>query len=232
MENNIIPDVSFYQYKFRDSTLKEITEFIDFHAMREQSKAVIIRAGQNLWQDIAFNVSWKAAKEAGLQRGSYWFYDSRANPKRQAEKWVDVLGNDAGELELWMDFEDHYGGPFGGMKNWYDFAERVKALRPDKQLGVYTGYYYWLENLLTSHMYFAQYPLWIAAYGTDKPRIPHTWLDWLMWQYTDNGNGSLYGVPSGNIDLNYRKGETAGEYPIRQQIKAKFENQTVLYEEK
>ncbi len=28
---------------------------------------------------------------------------------------------------------------------WFDFMERLKALLPDKKLGVYTGYYYWQE---------------------------------------------------------------------------------------
>jgi GH25 family lysozyme M1 (1,4-beta-N-acetylmuramidase) len=144
---------------------------------------------------------------------------------------VEVLGNDAGELELWMDFEDNYGGQFGGMKNWYDFAERLKALRPDKQLGVYTGYYYWLENLTPSHIYFAQYPLWIASYQTLKPRIPQTWSDWLMWQYTDKGQGNLYGVKSANIDLNYRRGEAVGQSPTKPFITADFGLQKVKYEQ-
>jgi len=169
----IVPDVSFYQYDYFDNTRQKIIKWIDFALMRSKSPAVIIRAGQNTWQDIAFDVSWRAAKEAGLQRGSYWFYDSRANPKRQAEKYVEVLGNDAGELELWCDFEDNYGGPYGGMYNWYDFMERIRALMPNKQLGIYTGYYYWLENTKSIESYFAQYPLWIAAYGVAKPKSIH-----------------------------------------------------------
>lgn len=231
MENNIIPDVSFYQYRYADNG--DIEKYINFATMRGQVDSVIIRAGQNTWQDRAFTTSWLAAKEAGLQRGSYWFYDSRANPKRQAEKWVEVLGNDAGELELWMDFEEEYGGGFGGMKNFYDFTERLNVLLPHKQLGVYTGYYYWIDNFesVDFEKYFAQYPLWIAAYKTDAPRIPPPWNDWLMWQYTDNGQGSLYGVPSGNIDLNYRKGEAVGEHPIRPHIEASFNGQMVRYEQ-
>lgn len=198
--------------------------------MHGQSQAVIIRAGQNLWQDIAFNVSWKAAKEAGLQRGSYWFYDSRANPKRQAETWAQVLGNDAGELELWMDYEDHYGGQYGSLESLYDFAERLRNLLPHKQLGVYTGYYYWMERISPAESYFSQYPLWIAAYQVQKPRIPSTWQDWFMWQYTDKGQGNLYGVKSANIDLNYRRGEKVGNPPTRPQLVASFDGVEVVYE--
>ena len=76
--NNIIgPDVSYYQYAFEDATLKKITGWIDFEKMKIFSPFVTIRAGQNNWKDICFNVSWKNAKAAGIPRGSYWFYDSR-----------------------------------------------------------------------------------------------------------------------------------------------------------
>ncbi len=41
--------------------------------------------------------------------------------------------------------------------------------------------------------------------------IPKPWPkdEWLFWQFTDNGDGSLYGVESKNIDLNYFNGDLA-----------------------
>lgn len=224
----IIPDVSFYQYLYKDLTYKEITAYIDFEFMKAQTPGVIIRAGQNLWVDRAFHVSWEAARRAGMQRGSYWFYDSRANPKRQAELWVETLGNDTGELELWMDYEDHYGGQYGRLEDLYDFAERLRVLLPHKQLGVYTGYYYWMERISPAESYFSQYPLWIAAYGVESPKIPPTWSDWFMWQYTDNGRGYEWGVKSGNIDLNYRRGEL-GKSPNDGDLIAHYKNEVVRY---
>lgn len=220
---NIIPDVSFYQYRYNPR--KEI----NFVKMREKCHAVIIRAGQNVWVDVECKRSMELAKDAGLLRGSYWFYDSRANPKRQAEKWVDVLGNDVPEMELWMDYEDKYGGQFGKMTGLYNFAERLRSLIPNVRLGVYTGYYYWLEHLSPAESYFSQYPLWIAAYGVAAPRIPKTWKDWLMWQYTDNGTGAEYGAASGNIDLNYRKGEL-GDF-TRNKVVATFDGKAIEYEQ-
>lgn len=197
----IIPDVSFYQARY------EPYQPINFEAMSEKCPAVIIRAGQNTWEDVEFKASWANAKAAGMLRGCYWFYDSRANPKRQAEKWAEVLGGDAGEMELWCDFEDNYGGAYKGQQHWYDFMERVKYLLPHKSLGVYTGYYYWIDNEAGMSSYFAQYPLWIAAYGTTTPRIPAPWKSYLIHQYTDNGIGADWGVASGNIDLNYFNGD-------------------------
>lgn len=225
----IIPDVSFWQVKYNPYVP------IHFDTMAAKTPAVIIRAGQNTWADVEFSNSWANAKAAGLLRGSYWFYDSRANPKRQAEKWVEVLGNDTGEMELWCDFEDKYKGAYGGQKNWYDFMERVKALLPHKALGVYTGYYYWLENQSSLSSYFGQYPLWIAAYGTTAPRIPAPWTEFLIHQYTDNGIGAEWGVASGNIDLNYFNGDLesrygAGNAPDNDTLYAAFGDLRVKYQ--
>lgn len=208
MAKVIGPDVSFYQDD------PETPQGINFTRMRQHAQFVIVRAGQNLWGDRDFKANWRGAKAAGLPRGSYWFYDSRIDPKRQAEKWVSMFEGDFGELPLFGDFEDTYNGGYKGWKHWYDFLERVKQLIPaNKEIGVYTGYYYWLENTVgvsipsASLNYFKQYPLWIAAYNPTEPSVPKPWDDWTIWQFTDNGNGAIYGVESLNIDLNYFNGD-------------------------
>lgn len=235
-----LPDYSFYQYGW-NNTITQIERYIDFHALRQQTRGVILRAGQNLWRDRAFDVSWKNAKEAGLLRGSYWFYDSRANPKRQAEKWAETLGNDPGEMELWCDFEERYGGAFGGWKHWYDFMEALKALLPNKKIGVYTGYYYWNE-FARGVDYFGQYPLWIAWYNTTPPKVPSVWNDWTYWQFTDDYPSTGWGAESNEIDMNYFAGSEAdflarygvGESPTQNKstILANFRGKIAEYQEK
>ncbi len=209
MANVIGPDVSFYQDD------PQTPEGIDFARMRQSAGYVIIRAGQNAWVDRDFKVNWREAKRVGLPRGSYWFYDSRADPKQQAELWASVFAGDFGELPLFADFEDNYGGAFKGWRHWYTFLERIKQLAPGSEIGIYTAYYYWVENTVSAGIpaasleYFKQYPLWIANYGVSKPLIPKPWSDWTFWQFTDKGDGSLYGVESLNIDLNYFNGDLA-----------------------
>lgn len=206
MTNTIGPDISFYQ----DDPSTTFTP--DFSKMAW----VILRAGQNTWIDRDFKRNWKEAKKAGIPRGAYWFFDSRVDPKKQAQLFVSAFDGDFGELPLFGDFEDIYNGPFKGWKNWYDFLEEVKRLVPGSvEIGVYTGYYYWKENTLglfggipaASLEYFKQYPLWIANYGLQSPLIPRPWTTWMFWQYTDNGDGTLYGVESLNIDLNEYNGD-------------------------
>lgn len=205
------PDVSFYQDE------PSTPQGIDFVKMRQAADFVIIRAGQNLWVDSDFKTNWREAKKAGLPRGSYWFYDSRADPKRQAELWIEQLAGDLGELPLFADFEETYNGPYKGWRKWYDFLERLKQLAGDKEIGIYTAYYYWRDNApnatteATSLEYFHQYPLWIANYGVAKPSVPKPWgeNEWTFWQFTETGDGKLYGVESKGIDLNYFNGDRA-----------------------
>ncbi|MDP1715376.1 MAG: SH3 domain-containing protein [Anaerolineales bacterium] len=206
MANVIGPDVSFYQDD------PQTPQGIEFSKMRANAGYVVIRAGQNLWADRDFKLNWREAKLAGLPRGSYWFYDSRADPKQQADLWISLLNGDFGELPLFADFEDNYGGSFKGWKHWYTFIERLKELASGKEVAIYTAYYYWVENTLSARIpaasldYFKQYPLWIANYGVTKPLFPKPWTDWTFWQFTSKGDGSLYGVESKNIDLNYFNG--------------------------
>lgn len=204
MDNTIGPDISFWQ---DDNTTPQ---GINFAKMAIQTEWVIIRAGQNMWVDTDFKYNWSEAKKFGLARGSYRFYDSRVAPDKQAELWADTLGTDLGELPLFADFEDSYKGQYHGWRHWYVFLERLKSLLPRKEIFIYTGYFYWLENMAgvpaASINYFKQYPLWIASYNP-FPQVPKPWTEWTFWQFTDNGNGIPYGVESKNIDLNYFNGD-------------------------
>jgi len=209
MENVIGPDVSFYQDD------PQTPQGIDFPKMRFTAGFAIIRTGQNLWPDRDFKLNWREAKLAGLPRGSYWFYDSRVDPKKQAELWISLFNGDFGELPLFADFEDNYGGSFKGWIHWVTFINRLKELTHRKEVAIYTAYNYWVENTVSAGIpaaslnYFKQYPLWIANYGVTKPLVPKPWTEWTFWQFTDKGDGSIYGVESKNIDLNYFNGDLA-----------------------
>lgn len=234
-------DCSFWQDN--DDTSRAI----DFRKMKSSgAEFVILRAGQNKWQDEDFSRYWKDSKGI-LPRGSYWFFDSRVDPKTQAQLWVNALGDDLGELPMWCDFEDTYRGAYHGWKQWYNFMVEIQRLLPDKQIGVYTGYYFWIENTLQvgipsiSLQWFAQFPLWIANYNVGSPLIPRPWSTWELWQFTDAGDGTKYGVESLNIDLNYFNG-TIEDFRIRynltdqpkrtgSRLLAEFENETVQYKE-
>lgn len=211
MKTVIGPDCSFYQDD------NNTPQGINFFKMREVAHCVILRTGQNTWPDPDFKRNWIEAKAAGLPRGSYWFFDSRIEAKRQAEMYVNLLDGDLGELPLFGDFEDRYNGPYDGWRHYYNFMATLERLLPGKELGIYTGYWFWREKTISAGIskdslnYFKKFPLWIANYGAngdlpERPPIPEPWDDWTLWQFTDNGDGTAYGVESLNIDLNFFNG--------------------------
>lgn len=208
----IVPDISFWQ----DSA--------DFVKMKANgARGVIIRAGQNLWPDPKFPMFWQGAKAAGLPRGAYFYYDSRVHPTLQADLFYGQIKNDMPEMEVVADYEEGYGGPYGGWENLKLFLERLKSNGvPAEKIAIYTGYYYWRSNSPqsdgTALNYFRQYRLWLAWYTTNPANvsIPAPWSndDLVFWQYTSSGDGKAYGVGSNEIDLNYFNG-TAAEFDQR-----------------
>ena len=211
MANLIGTDISFYQ---DDNNTQQGVNFVK---MSQSAGYVIIRAGQNTWIDSDFRTNWNNAKIAGLPRGSYWFYDSRVEPKAQADLWFSAFEGDFGELPLFADFEEAYGGAFTGWRHWKIFLDRIKSKVGNREVGVYTAYYYWVRNAPNANTnpndleYFHQFPLWVANYGVTSPLVPKPWspTEWTFWQFTDNGNGPQYGVESPGIDLNNFNGDLA-----------------------
>lgn len=190
---------------------------VDYALMKSRGCAgVIMKVGQGTFLDRDWEVNSKNAKEANLPLGGYWYYDNRIEPKKQASLFAEATG-DGVTLGLWLDLEDKQLGKYQGWKNWYTFLEKIKELQPKVKLGIYTGYYYWMERTVMSQIpptslnYFKQFPLWIASYNA-SPRIPEPWkTEYLIWQFTDLLDGKYYGAESIELDGNYFNG-TLQEY--------------------
>lgn len=212
-------DVSFYQDD------NNTPRGIDFQQMRaEGATFAFIRAGQYTWEDPDFRVNWEAAREAGLLRGAYWFLDARGSGRDQAWKMAGMLMGDWGELPPVVDYEHKVRVPVQTkrknrtMSVWKyntpaQLDDFISALGSAMTPMIYTGYYYWMEHGSFDKKY-AQYPLWIAGYGGDKPRVPPPWSEWTFWQFTDNGPGKMLGAESEHIDLNYSNDEMIGLPPL------------------
>jgi lysozyme len=203
------PDVSFWQGD------------IDWATMRTQTDAVIIRAGQGSWVDSQFVRNWTEARHAGLKRGVYWFYDDRVDPGKQAGILFGLIAEDAPEMEIWCDWENSYGGDFGGLKNVVAFMQRVESLLPGVRVGMYTGYWFFREhsNAIanpTQYNYLAFRPLWLAWYSSNAAsiKIPAPWSELLLWQYGTPAFGLRYGTRSIELDMNLFSG-TQAEFDSR-----------------
>jgi len=196
-------DVSFWQDN-------DYTPYkIDFHkAWVNGIDGVILRAGQNAWVDEDYLDYCKNADLANLPRGAYWFYDSRLSPVPQADVFADAVElSGVPALGVWGDYEENYGGRYGGEENFKLFMDRLRERFPNKIVGVYTGPDYWRNHTsATGRAYFLKFPLWIANYRVLNPDIPAPWTNFLFWQYTDQGEGEKFGAESREVDMNIFRG--------------------------
>ena len=191
-----LSDVSFWQ------------GVIDWAKMRTKARKVIIRAGQNLWEDIKFYSNYSAAKVQGFQRGIYWFYDGRVSPGAQAVVLVRLIKDDRPELPVFIDWERNFGGSHEGLKNVVAMMQEVERLLPGVTVGLYTGFYYFSENSnpimhKAQYAYLAARPLWLAFYAPlSDVRIPKPWLKMKYWQWGTPPVGLDWGVQSKELDMN------------------------------
>lgn len=69
---------------------------------------------------------------------------------------------------------------------------------------IYSSKYYW-ELLVGSFTdsWHGAYQKWPANYtNADEPLLPVGWDSYLLWQYSETGDGAYYGVGSTHVDLN------------------------------
>jgi GH25 family lysozyme M1 (1,4-beta-N-acetylmuramidase) len=182
---------------------------IDFSkAVLNGALYTIVRAGQGSWPDPDFKINWRNAKVADLPRGSYWYYDSRYDPEKQATLWASLL-TDRPELEIFLDLEEHYGGPYSGYVYWKKFLNKLRTLLPTVRIGIYTGYYYITGRIPASeYAYFSQFILWLSWYtqNVSYVLIPAPWKSCLYWQWGTPVWGLAWGCESLEIDMNLFNG--------------------------
>lgn len=203
------PDVSFYQGN------------IDWDVMRSKTDTVIIRSSQATYEDPQFRVNWAAAKQRGMLRGAYHFYDDRYSPGEQAQKFYNLIRFDMPELHAVCDWENTYGGAFGGLRNVVAFMQEVERLLPSVKWAFYTGFYWFVEhsNAVTNagqYNYLRNVPLWLGWYTAfpSQVRIPAPWADLRFWQDGTPAVGHDYGVETAEIDHNWFNGQGSFFYEL------------------
>jgi lysozyme len=85
-------------------------------------------------------------------------------------------------------------------KKWLTAIEAKTGKTPI----IYTTRLIW-DDFLKSPTGFERYPLWVADYGDlTAPRLPSTWRNYMMWQFTEKGKigkGKEFDVNKLNIPL-------------------------------
>lgn len=196
------PDVSFYQ------------GVIDFEKI---GKTAIFRAGQNIWVDGQFHRNRAEAVKRGMNWGVYWFYDDRVSPGAQATALLSLFSGAQAKpnMEIWCDWESTYNGRYGSVANVVAFMQKIEAEMPYAKVGLYTGYYWFMNNThallnIGQLNYLKNKPLWLAWYGpAAQVKIPRPWTQLTVWQCGTPARGAEFGVNTIEIDMNWFNGTTA-----------------------
>lgn len=150
-------------------------------------------------QDRHYKKNWERSKEARLIRGAYHFYYPSRDAKKQAENFIKEVKLAPGDLPPVLDIEVSKGKSKAeivkGCKEWCDMIESHYKVKPI----IYTNPSFYDKYLKDD---FEDYPLWVAHYYKDKPRMDHR--DWLFWQHSDCA--SIKGIDK-PVDLNVFNGD-------------------------
>lgn len=205
-------DTSFYQD--RDDT----PEPPDFRkAYAEGARFSIHRIGQGENPDEDFHINRSNAKAANLIDGSYLFYDYRERITTQIDLVNAMLGDDRGKIPVAFDIERvpvwkngvKVYVPLPPIKNIYDAADTfIDAIveREKRYPVIYTNLEFLWYILTKPTEKMLKCPLWVACYNALPPVRLGAWKEWVFWQYTSHGDGRVYGMESGNIDLDWFNG--------------------------
>lgn len=168
---------------------------VDWHTVANEGYAfAVVKASEGVdTPDPRFEENWRGAAEAGLIRGAYHFYVTEDDPRAQADLFLSTAELGAGDLAPVVDIE-----LIGHGTQQPELPEELRRFLEilETQTGVtpilYTPPDFWDAHF---HESFRRYPLWVAEYGVEAPKLPEGWTGWVLWQF--EGDADVPGVEKG-----------------------------------
>jgi lysozyme len=149
-------------------------------------------------QDRQFKRNWDKAGEAGLIRGAYHFFHPSRDAAAQAQNFIKQVKLNPGDLPPVLDIEvsnrRSKADIVSGALEWCRLVEEHYGIKPI----IYTSPGFYNKYLADD---FEDFPLWIAHYNHNKPRMHHR--SWSFWQHTDKA--TINGI-TGGVDMNVFNG--------------------------
>jgi len=149
-----------------------------------------------------------SARLAGKLVSPYvWLYPGWAvDVKEQADFWFSRLKD---EPLIAIDFEG-YSVYFPEVSDLYGAIERLHANEYTGKIIIYTGHWYWLAHG-NDDSYWLQFPVWLARYSSNPPRVTPPWSKETIWQFSASGDPVKYGITNGKkeVDENWFYGTQA-----------------------
>jgi lysozyme len=145
--------------------------------------------------DTLFCTNWTAIKQAGMKRGAYHFFRPSMDGEVQARNFMATVELNYGDLPPVVDIEIDENLPretvIAELKKYLYWIELTYSIRPI----IYTHYKFYNKIIAGE---FDKYPIWIAKYGGDVPRLG-VGVKPMFWQY--GNRGKIQGV-NGYVDMN------------------------------
>lgn len=176
---------------------------------------VYIKATQGISITDAQFVNSRNKLTGFLPWGAYHFLISTVSGVSQADYFCNILGNNKGELPPVVDVES---------ESISSTIVRDFCVRVYNRLGmypiIYTSANYWAKVFGSYKSWCStNCKLWVAHWGTLSPLLPTGWNDYVIHQYSADGNnlGVYYGAPPPpdadyDMDLNRAKKSWLEQY--------------------
>jgi GH25 family lysozyme M1 (1,4-beta-N-acetylmuramidase) len=191
---------------------------IDFDTLAGQASFLYIKASEGGgFQDPDYQSNAGEARAHGIAYGAYHFFRPSRSVDDQVKNFLDAMGPmQPGELPPMLDLEFAYKHE----REWLDLPvdERARLVldwlhKVECATGVTPVVYVsasFAQDVLGAENYpeFAHYPLFVASWDRDSPRMPQPWSTWHFWQYTVDGGLSF--VESKHLDRDVVKGGKQG----------------------
>ncbi len=145
--------------------------------------------------DSLFCRNWEQMQLHRIKRGAYHFFRPSIDGEIQARNFIQSVDMTYGDLPPVLDIETDDDLPraevIRQLKTWLYWVELEYSIKPI----IYTSYKFYNKFIVGE---FDKYPIWIAKYGGDPPRLG-AGVKWWFWQYGNRGR--LDGI-DGYVDFN------------------------------
>lgn len=171
---------------------------------------VFVKATDGLdYLDPAFADTFQAAKDAGLLRGAYHFYETNDDGAAQAAWFIRNVDLQPGDLPPVVDIERIKEPVDGDLHVQFEAFLAALEVHYGRPAIIYTGPNFW-DHAMREH--FPGRPLWVAQYEVPAPTVPDGWSAWTFWQYTETWQPPGTAAP---IDGSVFNGDGAGLEALR-----------------
>jgi lysozyme len=185
---------------------------IDWHTVAKSGvRFAYIKATEGAtYQDPRFGTNRAGATEAGIAAGAYHYLRTTSTIPDQVQNFVNIVhALLPGDLPPALDIEDpkQWSGKTrteiaAFALSWLDGIEEHLGTTPI----IYLSPSFAESFLDPASAQLAAYPLWVAHWNAEQPRIPEPWQRAQFWQHSSTGR--VPGIHE-KVDLDWFTGEDA-----------------------